>query len=79
MAMPDSIDLLARLAGRATLGAGLFAGTACGPPEAGSVKLPKDFHSSGPMGYGSVASKGATSGPGNFHPASAPKKRPSRR
>jgi len=78
MPMPDSIDLLARLARRVALGAGLFAGTACGPREAGSVKLPKDFHGSGPMGYGAVSSKRAASGAGNFYPAPGTKKRPSR-
>jgi hypothetical protein len=61
--------------------AGLLTVERCGPPEAGSVKLPEDLKRSGPISYGPITSKGGSPslGPGDFGPAWAPKNRPSRR
>jgi hypothetical protein len=56
-------------------GVGLLVVTACGPPEAGSVKLPENFKPSGPMSYGPAGLKGTAPslGPGDFRPAPPPR------
>jgi hypothetical protein len=60
----------ARIALMAGCGAVLLAIAGCGPPEAGSVKLPEDLKRSGATVYGPASSKGATAslGPGDFQP-----------
>jgi hypothetical protein len=59
-----------RFARLISLGLGLFAVAGCGPPEAGSVKLPESFKRSGPRAYGPAASEGPSPGvgPGQFRP-----------
>jgi hypothetical protein len=62
-----------RLARLMSMGMGLFVAAGCGPPEAGSVKLPEGLKRPGPMGYGPAATKGTSPGlgPGQFRPAPA--------
>jgi hypothetical protein len=79
--MPMSAGLIkvARSAGLIALGVGLFVVAGCGPPEAGSVKLPESFKRSGLRTFGPAASEGPSPGvgPGDFRPA--PKTKPGRR
>jgi hypothetical protein len=74
MPMSSWFIKVARIAPILSLGLGLLVVAGCGPPEAGSVKLPADFKRSGPMGYGPAASKGTSSGlaPGQFRPEPRP-------
>jgi hypothetical protein len=71
--MPTSecLNVAARVSTLLLSGAVLFASGGCGNPELGSVKVPKDLKSKGPMGYGPIASKGKSPslGPGEFRPA----------
>ena len=52
--MPASVGIrnVARFASTLSLGLGLLVVAGCGPPEAGSIKLPADFKRPGRMGYG---------------------------
>ena len=78
--MPKSSLFLtaARFAPIIALGIGLLVG-GCGPPEAGSVKLPEELRQGAKLGYGPGAAKAGTHqlGPGQFQ--LAPKTKPGRR
>jgi hypothetical protein len=70
--MPMSARFIevARFARLIALGLGLLFLAGCGPPEAGSVKLPESFPRSGPKAFGPAASEGPSPGvgPGQFRP-----------
>jgi hypothetical protein len=56
------------------LGIGLVAVASCGPPQAGSVKVPESARRSRLLGYGPAGSKGKSPGlgPGDLRPAPSP-------
>ena len=64
---------VARFASTLSLGLALLVVVGCGPPEAGSIKLPADFKHPGRMGYGPGVSQGLPPAPtpGQFGPAPA--------
>jgi hypothetical protein len=69
----------ARFARLPALGIGLLVVAGCGPPEAGSVKLPAELRQGAKPGYGPVGAKAATRplGVGLFRVE--PKTKPGRR
>jgi len=81
--MPTSawLNVAARVAMVVLSGVVLLAASGCGNSELGSIKVPAELSRRAKAGYGPVATRPGTGSlsPGQFRPAPAPKKRPSRR
>jgi hypothetical protein len=81
--MPTSAwrDAAACVAMTVLSGAVLLAASGCGNSELGSIKVPAELRRAAKAGYGPGATRPGTGNlsPGQFRPAPAPKKRPSRR
>ena len=61
------------------LGLGLLVVAGCGPPEAGTVKLPAELRQGARLGYGPGAAKAGMSPPGPGQFRVEPKTKPGRR
>jgi hypothetical protein len=78
MPMPAWFIKVARVASIISLGIGLLVVVSCGPPEAGSVKLPAELRQGAKLGYGPSAKAGTSPpAPGQFRVT--PKTKPGRR
>jgi hypothetical protein len=79
MPMSSRFLKVVRIAPILSLGLGLLLVAGCGPPEAGSVKLPAELSRGAKPGYGPGAAKAETRqlGPGQFRVE--PKTKPGRR